>query len=211
MDHKNKPPIVINLCESMSYLTEVADPVKMLEDPFIKHNWHYIVALSKAKEAVDLLHRSDDGKWDKSSWNGKDYEPFAVNVIQCICIHSSHQQRCENYVQLCGLLALTGVGEVRRTCRAIINSVINQCFNSWAAWISKKQREADSKKPVERVKGQEKIALFLEFIYDFFVKCDKGMAVAPDGLLKRIENRLGGLSSKASVREKEAKVDKFES
>lgn len=99
MDRENKPPIVINLRESMSYLTEVADPVKMLEDPFIKHNWHYIVALSKAKEAVELLHRSDDGKWDKSSWNGKDYEPFAVNVIKCICIHSSHQQRCENYVQ----------------------------------------------------------------------------------------------------------------
>jgi hypothetical protein len=208
MDHENKEDIEIDLRESMLFLTEYVDPSAILCDPFIKANWTYIVALSKEKEAVNLFCKKQ-GVWDKSTWNDMDYEPFVFNIVRSICIHSSHQQRCENYVQLCGLLAQTGVGEVRRTCRAIINSCINRRFNPWVLMEVNKRRKAKGEAPVKRVQGKEKFALYLEFIEQYFETCDKGLAAAPDGLVDQVRDRLGKLSSKASAKEQQAFLASF--
>ena len=99
--------IRIDLHESMNFLTESADPLVILKDPFVKENWAYINSIASEKVAVDV--------WDKTTSSNEKYAPFVLNIIRCISIHANHQQRCENYVQLCGLLAMTGVGEVRRT------------------------------------------------------------------------------------------------
>lgn len=210
MDRENKDDIKIKLQDSMEFLTQYADPATILKDKIVSKNWRYIVAMSESKEAVDLFCKTEDGHWDKESWNGMDYEPFVNDIIRQICIHSSHQQRCENYVQLCGLLSMTGVGEVRRTCRAIINSIINRRFNGWAIEESNKRRKTEDQNPVKRVKIKEKVALYLEFIDDFFEKCDKGMAAAPPGLVEKVEARLAGTASKTSTREQDESVAMFE-
>jgi hypothetical protein len=209
MDRENKSDITIKLRDSMEFLTEYADPSMILDDDFVKDNWTYIEALAESKRTVDLFCKTEDGKVDKTSWKGNDYAPFINDIIRRICIHSSHQQRCENYVQLCGLVAKTGVGEVRRTCRAIINSVINRRFNPWAIEQVNKRRAEKGKARVRRVQGKEKFALVHEFITGFFEKCDKGLLAAPTGLEKKVAQRLSGLATKASKREQKAKVDNF--
>jgi hypothetical protein len=71
MDRENKPVgIEIQLRDSMNFLTQYADPIKILQDPFVVDNWKFIVSLSEAEEAVDLFCKRSDGKNDKSTeWN----------------------------------------------------------------------------------------------------------------------------------------------
>ena len=126
----NRSAIEIKLHESMAFLTEYAHPNEILKDPFIQKNWKYIVSLSKETEAADLFQKKD-GAVDKSSWNGTDYMPFVNDIIRTICIHANHQQQCENMVQLCGLVATTKVGEGRRSCRAITQSIGPRRYNHW--------------------------------------------------------------------------------
>ena len=212
MDRENKDDIKkIKLRDSMEFLTEYAHPATILKDAIVTENWSYIVAMSKAKakEPVNLFCKSENGQWDKSSWNGMDYKPFVNNIIGRICIHSSHQQQCENYVQLCGLLSMTGVGEDRRTCRAVINSANNRPFNGWAIQEANKRRKAEGQRSVKRLKIKEKVALHLEYNDAFFDKCDKGMAAAPPGLVKKVTERLTGTASKASTR-KQLAIAQFE-
>ena len=52
---------------------------------------------------------------DKSTWGDVDYEPLLDGIWKDIGIHSHHQQRCENYVQMSALIAKTLVGEARIT------------------------------------------------------------------------------------------------
>ena len=156
--------VEINLRDSMIFLTKNVDPLAILDDPFIKQNWTHIMALADEDDettAVDI--------WDKSSKPSfNKYKPFRDDIIRTICIHSSHQQRCENYVQLCGLISMTGVGEVRRTCRAIINSIIHHRFNLWALQRSNDKRIKDGQNPVTRFQGKERMTLFQTFIEEFF-------------------------------------------
>ena len=97
--------IEMNLQESMEFITMNADPLVILRDPFIERNWGNIESLATETTTVDI--------WDKYSTSFNKYTPFQLDIIFSICIHSPHQQRCENYVQLCGLLSSTRVGEVR--------------------------------------------------------------------------------------------------
>ena len=46
-----------------------------------------------------------------------------------IAIHSHHQQRCENFVQMLALISKTKVKEARRTQRAIAISLVIRRFN----------------------------------------------------------------------------------
>ena len=106
--HKMTPgDVKIDLHESMNFLMESADPLVILKDPFVKENWAYINSLANEEVAVDI--------WAKTTSTNEKYAPFVLHIIRCISIHANHQQRCENYVQLCGLLAMPGVGEGRRT------------------------------------------------------------------------------------------------
>ena len=189
--------VELNLRDSMNFITKNADPLAILDDPFIKRNWTHIMALADEDDettAVDI--------WDKSSKPSfNKYKPFREDIIRTICIHSSHQQRCENYVQLCGLISMTGVGEVRRTCRAIINSIIHRRFNLWALQRTNERRKLNDQDPVTRVQGSERMTLFQMFIDRFFKKVEKAKAYAPD-LWKSVRQRLSNGSVKASNRER---------
>ena len=111
---------------------------------------------------IDLMTLKVEGKW----------YPLVTAIWQEICIHSNHQQRCENYVQLSGLLALTGVSEDRRSCRAISVAAIIRRFNQWALgeWNKRKAAEDPPLPPVAKVQGAPKNMLFFEFLDDFLAR-----------------------------------------
>jgi hypothetical protein len=78
---------------------------------------------------VRLWDYKDDDVIDQDTWRGYDYKPFIDSITARIAIHSSHQQRCENHVQLAALASKTNVGEKRRTWRAISISYLIRRFN----------------------------------------------------------------------------------
>ena len=44
------------------------------------------------------------GKIDKSTWgDDHDYEGLLIGIWRCIGVHSHHQQRCENHVQMAAI------------------------------------------------------------------------------------------------------------
>ena len=48
------------------------------------------------------------GRVDKIAWGRDvDFDPFLTSIWRDISIHSHHQQRCENYVQMAALIAKT--------------------------------------------------------------------------------------------------------
>jgi len=201
--HDNKIILEVNidLHQSMNFITKNAEPFKILDDPFIKRNWEHIESLAMEMTAVNIWDRKSSASFEK-------YSPFRLDIIFSICIHSSHQQQCENYVQLCGLLALTGVGEVRRTCRAIVNSILHHRFNPWALRYSNARREKSGKKLLNRVQGAERLALFHEFANEFFKNADEAKRFAPE-LWKSVRARFNNGSMKASNTEKLCRIEKF--
>ena len=92
-----------------------------------------------------------------------------------MCIHISHQQRCESYVQMCGLLSKTGVEEVRRYIRSILISNYHRNFN-WALEEKSKMQLAKDKDEVKRLQGSDKTYLFLKFMKNQFTKTNKAKA-----------------------------------
>ena len=164
----DRGPIQIKLHESMAYLTENADPYEILKDPFIQRNWKYIVSLSNEKEAADLFQKVN-GVVEKSSWNGTDYLPFVNDIIRSICIHANHQQRCENMVQLCGLVSTTKVGENRRTARAIYQTIGPRRFNMRAILEANEAQEKAGLDRVKRLSLGERMTYFLKYLEDFMM------------------------------------------
>ena len=153
--------VTINLRKSMEYITSEADREVILKDKFIESNWDLIEELAAQEEPVNLIQllvSKTSGAW----------KPLATAIWTEVCIHSSHQQRCENYVQLSGLLALTGVGEDRRSCRAISVSSIIRRFNLWAIKEINKRRLKKGEQTVARLQGAPKNELFFEFLDKFF-------------------------------------------
>ena len=200
--------IQIKLHESMAFLTENADPYEILKDPFIQRNWNYIVSLSNEKEAVDLFQKVN-GVVDKSSWNGTDYMPFVNDVIRSICIHANHQQRCENMVQLCGLVSTTKVGENRRTCRAITQTIGPRRFNMRAIVEANEEREKAGLDRVKHLSPSEKMVYYLKYLEEFYNGCIlPAKAYAPD-LWREVLDRLKNNSLKASRTEQSHRLDKF--
>ena len=191
----------IDLQDSMHFITKNADPIAILKDPFIERNWAHIESLATESNAVNI--------WDKSSaLLFEKYAPFRLDIIFSICIHSSHQQRCENYVQLCGLLSSTGVGEVRRTCRAIINSILHRRFNLWALRHANEKRKKNGKDPVMRLQGAERMTYFQRFAKKFFKKADKAKRFKPE-LWTSVRDRLSNGSVKASNMERLNRMKQF--
>lgn len=200
--------IQIELHESMTFLTENADPYRILKDPFIQRNWKYVVSLSNETEAADLF-RKVDGVVDKSSWNGTDYMPFINDIIRSICIHANHQQRCENMVQLTGLVSTTKVGEARRSSRAIIHTVGPRRFNRWAVEESNEGREKAGEDRVKRLSPGERMVYFLRYWKEFYDQSIvPAKAYAPD-LWCEVRDRLKNSSLKASSEEQSHRLEKF--
>ena len=192
--------VVVDLEESMKFMTKNADPLAILNDPFIERNWAHIESLATEPSTVNI--------WDKSSAAFKKYAPLRLDVISTICIHSSHQQGCENYVQLCGLISMTGVGEVRRSCRAIINSTLHRQFNRWALQQVNEERKKRDEDQVFRVTGGKRMTLFQTFTKEFLTKADKGRQMQPE-LWKSVRGRLSNGSIKASNTEKLRRIKSF--
>lgn len=202
--------IQIDLQESMLFLTENANPVVILKDPFVVRNWKYIVALSEEEDAIDLFPTTEDGGRGDSNWEDTNYDPFVEDIIRSISIHASHSQRCENTVQLCGFVSITKVGQVRRTCRALIHTIVHRRFNPWARRMSNQRRKEEDEKSVIRVRGGERMALFIDYWTDFYnEKVLPAKEFAP-GLWTDVRGRLANNSMKSSCTEQLHRLEKFE-
>ncbi len=119
------------------------------------------------KKTVEKLRK--DKKWQKAIASSHCMSSRRrLQNMKRVKIHANHQQRCEN-VQLAGLIALTGVSEVRRSCRAISVSAIVRRFNQWAIIEKNKRQE----KKVNRVQGSDNDSLYFEYLANFFKQVDE--------------------------------------
>ena len=198
-------PVKMNLRKSMQYITAEADRAEILEDEFVDRNFDLIRELAEQEDPInliDLMILKVEGKW----------HPLATAIWREICIHSNHQQRCENYVQLSGLLALTGVSEDRRSCRAISVAAIIRRFNQWALgeWNKRKAAEDPPLPPVARVQGAPKNMLFFEFLDDFFKDVDAARQMFGKEKWKVINAKLSSSKHKASTVERNKSMERFE-
>ena len=228
---------VVNIRELMEYMTAEADRGEILKDPLIQNFLPKIKLLAESTTVVrlfDFKERVIDGVkkvvHDESTWDFlDDYKDLSLELIRRVFIHSNHQQRCENYVQMMTFLAQTNVDEVRRTQRAIIVSSIVCPFNSWAL---KKVQAKQKKENVERaqkgekelpipkrLQGSEKVTLYFEYLKTFFGDVDKARralneidrsnGVEAGSSLKQIVERLSSQSSKVSEADRRKAVDEF--
>jgi len=133
------------------YITSNADPSAVLDNEFVKDkdNWECILLMADATNPIDLF--------DRSTWRGHDLREF--------CIHPTHQQLSESYVQALALTALTGVGEVRRGNRIESTSGFLQYFTEWA------HEQIDT----NRLQGAKKAELLLTYMDMFQVWGDRAI------------------------------------
>ena len=92
--------VVVNIRDIMRYLAGKVDRADVRDGRFVKHNWASIAYLATLDTSVDVL---GDQVPDK-------LRPLFGAIWCQIAIHSIHQQRCEQYVQLTRLISITGVG-----------------------------------------------------------------------------------------------------
>lgn len=176
--------------------------------PFVKKFWYWehIVEMATAEETIDLF--------DKDTWGYHDYSPLKKAVLSEICIHSVHQQCCENYVQLAALISKTNVGEVRRTVRAIIISTIHRIFNK-EAMDELKRRVADPEqeedaKVARRVEGRLRIELLIEYLNAFKTRVQLARLTAGEEACAEILERITGSKFKMSDADRKKKLKKFQ-
>ena len=141
----------------------VIDRTEIVNDRFVMYHWDCITYLAASDTHVDLLGGNI----------AEPLRPLSEGIWKQVLIHAVHQQRCENYVQLSGLIALTGVGEARRSCRAVIVSDVIRRFNQWGLDRRNAYLKSKNKTPVKRLQGTQKTQLFLEYADIFFEDVDK--------------------------------------
>ena len=183
LDEHHGESVQIGLRQAMEYITSKCDRSVVLEQPFIQQNMQLIKLLSEhtGSEPVRLFDFKQESLstnrkvFDKSTWGGEDYTELAVAIICGLVNHANHQQRCENYVQLMGLIAQTNIGEVRRTVRAIIIGSIIRRFNAWGLkkLQSSKSLWKNKNKMPNRLTGSNKTYLFLEYLDQYFHDIDR--------------------------------------
>ena len=197
--------IKVNVRDCLDYLTADADRAHILERPFVKKYWTHILEMATAEETVDLF--------DKDTWGDHDYSPLRKAVLSEICIHSIHQQRCENYVQLAALISKTNVGEVRRTARTIIISTIHRIFNKEAMdELARRVADPNQKekaKKARRVEGRLRIELLIDNLNKFTTKVNRARQVAGVEKCKEIYDRITGKKFKMSETDRKNKIQKF--
>ena len=148
---------------------------------------------------------------DKSTWGDVDYEPLLDGIWKDIGIHSHHQQRCENYVQMSALIAKTLVGEARRTWRAIALSAVMRPFNQKAV-DEKRAAEKDTvkRKKIRRVEGYDRIKFFSTFIDKHLRSVDTARGQISDETYIAIRESIGKKGDKVSAEEQKELEDEFE-
>lgn len=128
--HKtDSKPVSVNLKDCMSFIMQDSDLGAIINGNFVKDNWDHIEMMGQSEIPVRLLDKNSDGLVDKSTWGDYDYSPLRINILRMIAIHSNHQQRCENFVQMAAIICKTSVKELRRTVLAICTSGILRPFN----------------------------------------------------------------------------------
>ena len=151
--------ITLNLQSSMEYITSGVDPSVVLKNEFVKDedNWQRIQRMADADQPIDLF--------DQSTWGDLDLQEFQYRFACAVCIHPTHQQLSESYVQALALVALTGIGEFRRGNRIESTSGFLRYFTEWAAEI------VDTK----RLQGAIKAELLLTYMDKFQVWGDRAI------------------------------------
>jgi len=74
------------------------DPTAILENKFVKENLESILLLAASPAAVDLF--------DPTTWNNHDWKHFRNIFASQVCIHPTHQQLCESWIQALNLVSL---------------------------------------------------------------------------------------------------------
>jgi len=90
-------------------------------------------------------------------WGDVNFNPLLTSIWRDISIHSRHQQRCENCVQMAALIANALVDKARRTQRVIAAPAITRQFNLKSMKI-RKEAVIDKKKRdnMKRVSGRHR-------------------------------------------------------
>ena len=178
---------------------------------FISEHYDLIEKLGAANPTVNLFALNEDRSIDKSTWGDVDYTPLVDGIWRQIGIHSHHQQRCENYVQLAALVGKTLVGEKRRTWRAIAVSVIVRQFNLHALQIRKEMLAADpvKQKKVKRVTGTLRIKLFDEWVHDFMQSVERAKEDLTREEYADIANTIASAENKVSKEERMTMLQGF--
>jgi len=148
-----------------------------------------------------------------------------------VAIHSNHQQRCENYVQLAALIAKTLVGEARRTWRAIIISTLIRRFNQWAVDRARKEEKERVEKlnkvqqllfeqnlphkfhkvrRIDRVYGSQRLEYYIDFIRKFLKDRKMMKEIISEADYDRIKDSIATTKNKASADELRHKTTAFE-
>jgi hypothetical protein len=204
--------VSISVSECMTFLTNKSDLYKICNDPFIRANWDSIVMLTLSDDiAVHLSDKLDDSLGDTSSWGYHDYGSLLDNIWMMIAIHSHHQQRCENFVQMSALISKTKVKEARRKQWAIAILLVIRRFNQ----LSLDQLQEDEPDPIkrawlQRVRGSaqtEWLSDYTDLIFQQVAEArDKLGTVKCDAVLNSIRSGL----TKVSAKERMALVASFE-
>ncbi|KAL7549953.1 hypothetical protein ACHAWF_013218, partial [Thalassiosira exigua] len=118
--------------------------------------------------------------------------------------------RCENFVQLAGLIASTCVGEARRTCRAIVIAAIIRRFNQWGLFQRNAELKSANKPAVKRLQGSPKTRLFLQYLDSFLAKADEAKCELGEEVWKEVFERLSKTDKKASEAERTEALHQFE-
>ena len=201
-----KEHITVDLQESMSYLTSEVDQEEVINTRFYQKYKTYIKTLAEWHEPVDLLGSSVPDE----------LKPLSEAIIREICIHAIHQQRCENYVQLTGLVSLTGVGEARRFNRIIIIANIIRRFNLWGLLKRNEElaleldKSGRKKRPIKRLQGSPKTRLFLQYLDAVCADIDTTKEKIGVSKWKQVRERLGNIGKKTSAAEQNARLKQFE-
>jgi hypothetical protein len=131
-------PVKINVREAVEFLLEDymeddVDSCALFGDDLIQKHLVEWRAFAESADDVDLF--------DKTTWpEGKDFSYLKEVVMTEIVPMASHQQRIENYIQMAGLVAQTGVDEMRCTWRAILQVAFMRPFNLFTSMYVKAQQ-----------------------------------------------------------------------
>jgi hypothetical protein len=100
------------------------DSCPIFSDSLIQKNMSLWQQFAESPDEVDLF--------DKATWpEGRDFSALVEVVMTEIAPLASHQQRLENYMQMAGRVAQTGVEEKRCTWRAILQISFMRTFNEF--------------------------------------------------------------------------------
>lgn len=198
-----KKNVVINVKDCMLYLTAEADREAIKSTPFVNSHKELIKKMGQCNHEVNLLK--------KRTWGtGNDFSELEDAIWNEIAIHSCHQQRVEQFVQLAALVAKTNVKEARRTMRAIILSAIIRPFHLWAKQIIAERKGDDKLR--RRVEGAVRGELFLKYMMAFRKKLERAKRLLEErepGKYNAIKDRLTNQHNKASATLRSKKVEKM--